>query len=201
MTRLRTAAVLGALAAVAFAVPPLATAAPLGVNSARLGTETQASPPFHVTQVGTFDGGGTNSVGDLGRGDILFLTFSAPVRPNSVCPTFTGNFQGGYTVRVSNASPSDLLTVTGGPNGCTPRVATVSLGSTGHVTGTVNFTGSSMQDYGDTVLVVFLGNPSGRTNRITDDTVLTATPDAALRDTGNRPVSTGTASTPLGVQF
>lgn len=201
-SRTRRAATLAALLALA-ATPALATAADLGVSSGELGAATRPSPPFHLIRVSSADGGGKNNqVGDLDQDDTLTLTFSAPVRPSSVCSSFTGIAQTGYTVTVKDATPEDELRLTAGPN-CTPHVATIALGSAGRVSKDRTLDNSSLRlSSGDTVLTITMGKvKDNQTSQITTDTVLTATPDAGLSDISNRAVSLGTASTPPGVQF
>lgn len=202
---MRAAVVLCGLTALALVVPGVAVAAQLGVSADRLASGTSTAPPFHATSL-TVTPKQANS--RPSANDKLVLTLSQPVRTTSVCSgattaatqTFTG-----LTVTVTDASPEDLLDVTAGPTTCSaPALGTYALGSGGYTGGAISFPNSSLtvanSSTGST-LTLTLGSPSSTPGPVGAATVLTFTPDAALRDSSARAVSPGTAVTVSKVQF
>lgn len=198
------------LAGCAVLVPATASAAGLGVTSARLSATVHPSPPFHLTATSTISGGGGKSVGRPTSGDVLTVELSRLVAPGSVCPGATSTVPAtwtGVTAELTGGGTGpNRLTVTGGPATCpTPRFPAFVLGSGGYTTSTIRFTSSSLllthEPSGSSTLSLTLGNPSGKGTKVTVATVITALPHLALRDLSGQAVSGGTTLSPSVVHF
>lgn len=204
--------VVAGLLAVTVAAPGVAVAAQLSLTSDRLGATSLVPPPFHLTTVtGTQGGGGNNDRERPSSGDVLAVRLSQRISAASVCAgvteTFPRTFTGVTVDLLDGGAGPDTLRVSAGPAACpAPKTVTFTLGSTAYTTGAViRFVGSSLTLANDSTttstISVSLGNPSQQAGRIREATVITATPDPALRDTSGRAISPGTAATSSMAQF
>jgi Big-like domain-containing protein len=128
--------------------------------------------------------GGT--AGKPEAGDTLVYTFSEAMAPASILSGWSGSSTS-VTVRFTNSANNDTITVLSG-------TTTLHLGSVAtagnFVTGTVNFTGSTMVRSADgKSITVTLGTTTGTTRTVTG-TNMTWTPDVAATDLAGNAVST-----------
>ena len=127
--------------------------------------------------------------GTAGRpeaGDTLTYEFSEAMAPGSILGNWTGSSTT-VTVRLTNAANNDTITVLSGST--TVHVGSVATGGN-FVTGTLNFTGSTMVRSADgTSITITLGTTTGTTKTVAG-TNMTWTPDAAATDLAGNAVST-----------
>ncbi|MDQ6650256.1 MAG: Ig-like domain repeat protein, partial [Actinomycetota bacterium] len=101
-------------------------------------------------------------------GDTLTFSFSEPMRPASILSGWTGastpvvvKLQDGNACQ-GQCNGNSLAYIYNSADTAVLPLGTIDLGGTGYVSGTLNFTGSSMVMSGSTVTVT-LGTPSGST--------------------------------------
>lgn len=142
-----------------------------------------STPPTAVDVQAVNKSGGTS--GQPEAGDTLVLTYSEQIDPFSVLSGWTGSGQT-ITLRIAKSGSTNIITLRNGaavlPLG---TVTTVSA----YVSANRDFTGSTMNQSGNTISVV-LGTPSGSITRVTAAAAMSWSPDAAAYDAGGNNATT-----------
>jgi hypothetical protein len=107
-------------------------------------------------------GGGTTGTAETG--DVLTLTYSETMDPNSILSGWTGTGTSVTLRLIDGGAGNDSVQIWNAGNMAQLPLGSVNLGNTGQVTASVNFTGSTMTQSG-AVITITLGAPSGATTR------------------------------------
>jgi hypothetical protein len=187
-----------------------AWAAGMTLSSQQLGAASLGVPAFYPSSLVLANGTGA-VVGRPDRRDTVTITYSTPLRVNTMC---TGAAQGNLSLSsvtvalTSNGATSgnDALSVTGGPATCaTPRLGTVDLGSPGYLaSGSITFTGSTLAitvTSSSATVVLTLGTSTGNATTVSSATTGLYAPNSALTDTSARAIGGNLAATTSGVQW
>lgn len=119
-------------------------------------------------------------VGKADTGDRVIYTFSEPIDANSILPGWTGASTT-VTVRLVSQGGGDRITVFDPSNTTETSLGFVRLSSSNYVSGTVNFTNSTIVRSGSTITVT-LGTASGPTLTVTAAGNMRWTPSTAAED-------------------
>jgi hypothetical protein len=138
------------------------------------------------SDVQTANGGAT--VGRAETGDRITYTFSEQIDTYSILAGWTGATTA-VTVRITNNSGGDRVTIRNAANTAQLPFGTVNLGRTDYVTTTRDFTNSTMVQSG-AVITITLGTPSGATTTAAGNGTMTWTPSATALDIAGNACST-----------
>jgi hypothetical protein len=138
------------------------------------------------TDVQTANGGAT--VGRAEAGDLLTLTFSETIDPNSILAGWNGAATT-VTVHIANNPTGDRLTIRDAANAASLPLGTIHLTDTGYVTTNTDFTSSTMVRVGNAIRFT-LGTPSGAVGTVTTAWPMTWTPSATATDSAGNACST-----------
>jgi hypothetical protein len=156
-------------------------------NAANSQTQSGYSVTVDNTQptgagIQTANGGAT--AGKPEAADIVTLTFSETVDPESVLAGWTGGSTN-VVVRIANNAGGDLLTIRNAANSLQLPLGSVNLIGTAYVTATRDFgatgTASTMIQSGATITIT-LGTPSGATGTQAATGTMAWTPSATATD-------------------
>lgn len=120
------------------------------------------------------DNGSSGTSGKPEKGDDVVLEFNREVDPDSIVSGWNGSGTKSVTVTISNNSSDDVLSVSGATTG------TIALKGD-FVSGTVNFTGSTLSLDGAVVTIV-LGTASGSAKTVTGSVKPVWSPSTSIRD-------------------
>ncbi len=194
-------------------------------QSTQFGATTQAAALTVTTLTLNNGTGGTTSGVIDAKKDSITIGFSAPVRPQSICSSFSNTVTTSQTVNTDNAlivtvkdnaaapvTTNDQLTVTATSAACggTVNFGTLDLGSPNWTTATRPYSGNgagnatalTLNGTHDTLTISIGSGTSTPTSGTVGNVQATLTPSANIKDDATNTVgASGTKSTTNAVQF